>query len=642
LATAIGRSRSKDIAAAYRLDIIDEKEPHKILEKSYSLLSATEKKVAAALAVFRGTFSFDPAKALFKEMEEDRLWAVLQDLCRLGFLFYSEKEDRFDFHPILRSFLYRNLTGAGKVHDAAVHYFRALPKPEKIISLEDLVPVIELYHHLVKAGKYDEAFKLFRNRIASPIYYQLSAYPLCIELLRELFPDGVDRQPRLKTEAAQAWTLNSLANSYALSGQPAQAVSLFLQCIRFSEKNADKKNISIPQGNVAQFQLILGKLSAACAHLQKSISLCREIKEAYQEAIGHALWGWGLACQGRGQGNANAPGAEEELSLSTKYWEKKEDYQGLSIVSANRSLGDLVQGRLESVLKDFPGIAGEHKVHPYESPGIHCRSGSLCPPTSPGIRPNYSGEALAQAHQALAYAEKTAQTRHPVPRDFVQAYWLLGEALVQLYLHGGETPGAVVPPGLAIPFYDDYFRQVQETLAVQPGRELIIAERCLQEALRRCRTINLVEFEPDILLALVRLDWAGVHTQPPQERAKHLPALADPMQEAHDLARRCGYRLVLADIHLFCGQALLECQCPETTQLLGLTAPQHLQKTKDYAQDDSAFADLYQSPDPDFYKGIPEYELLKRGLSPEERIRNGYFPVYQMAEFLEAALHPKE
>jgi hypothetical protein len=30
---------------------------------------------------------------------------------------------------------------------------------EKIITIDDLAPVIELYHHLVKAGKFDEALE---------------------------------------------------------------------------------------------------------------------------------------------------------------------------------------------------------------------------------------------------------------------------------------------------------------------------------------------------------------------------------------------------------------------------------------------------------------------------------------------------
>ena len=108
-------------------------------------------------------------------------------------------------------------------------YFAAVPTPDKVTRLEDLAPVIELYHHTVRAGQLDEACTLFRDRLTNPLYYQLGAYQLIIDLLRPLFPDGEDRPPRLKDESAQAWTLNELANSYSLSGQPRRAVPLFEQ-----------------------------------------------------------------------------------------------------------------------------------------------------------------------------------------------------------------------------------------------------------------------------------------------------------------------------------------------------------------------------------------------------------------------------
>ena len=175
-----------------------------------------------------------------------------------------------------------------------------------------------------------------------------------------------------------------------------------------------------------------------------------------------------------------------------------------------------------------------------------------------------------------------------------------------------------------IPFYDEYFRQIKETADAAGGNELNAAQRCLHEALRRCRTVNLVEMEPDILLALARLDFA--QNKPPDETL---------LKEAMEIALRSGYRLALTDLHLFCGQVLL--QSKDRESLLGLTAAQHLQKTKEYALDVSNISHLYspvKSPADVFYKDIPEYHMLKRGMTDEERIRNGYWVAYQIAETL--------
>ncbi len=86
----------------------------------------------------------------------------------------------------------------------------------------------------------------------------------------------------------------------------------------------------------------------------------------------------------------------------------------------------------------------------------------------------------------------------------------------------------------------------------------------------------------------------------------------------------------------FCGQVLLESKEPQ--KLLGLTAAEHLQITKEYALDVSQFSDLYQSEDPHFYDGIPEYEMLKRGMTEEERVKNGYWVAYKIADVLEKKL----
>ena len=138
LASAIKRSRTKDVQGAFRLNLINKKEPHKILTTSFNLLSKKEQEVASRLSVFRGVFTFESAKALFPKMKEDLLWELMVEVRGLGFLIYDEKQDRFDFHPILRSFLYDGLVDRAEVHTLAVGYFQPLAQVEKIVSLEDL------------------------------------------------------------------------------------------------------------------------------------------------------------------------------------------------------------------------------------------------------------------------------------------------------------------------------------------------------------------------------------------------------------------------------------------------------------------------------------------------------------------------
>jgi hypothetical protein len=351
-------------------------------------------------------------------------------------------------------------------------------------------------------------------------------------------------------------------------------------------------------------QIIIGQLSASTTHLRKKIALSQELEYEFGEAVGHEQLGRVLAFQGRVKRvKSDIPCAEEEFNRAFEINMKRKKIQSLSVLSAHRSLSALVQARLAAVLPGEKNHAADH-----------------------------TREAVAQARKALEFAEMTTKIQYPYPLDFVRTYWLLGESLVQCWL--GPDPEQLKP--FEIPFYDEYFQQQVGSVKMDKSSPWAAAERCLTEALRRCRKVNMVESEPDILLAHARLEWAKISSLPDNRRCDSHPAVETTIKEALEIAQRAGYRLKLADLHLFCGQVLL--QLKENTTLLGLNAREHLEKTKDYALDVSEFSHLYQSPNPDFYKGIPEYQMLKRGMTKEARIQNGYYVAYRIAEQLSTAV----
>jgi len=75
------------------------------------------------------------------------------------------------------------------------------------------------------------------------------------------------------------------------------------------------------------------------------------------------------------------------------------------------------------------------------------------------------------------------------------------------------------------------------------------------EVLIRCRQINLVELEPDILLEMARLRYAQATSKESTGLREEALGLA---QEALEIADRCEYRLKQADIHNFLAQVALE------------------------------------------------------------------------------------
>ncbi len=281
-----------DIEVAKRLDVSGDlvQRQHHVLEQAYALLIPPRRKLLCWLACFRNPMPYDAIAAITEFSTPQILDVRLRDLIARGLLHHDRATQRYDLHPIVRRYAYDRLTDKTTAHTSLRAYFVVIEVPEKFKTLDDLASLIELYHHTVRAGQYDEAFALFHDRIGDATYYQFGAYQLQIELLRALFPDGDPSAgsglPRLKDEGGQGWTLSALANSYSLSGQPRRAVPLFEQAIAIYEKQGNKEHLAIGLGNVAYQQIAIGALRAAEANLSRRVALCREIEDEFREAVG--------------------------------------------------------------------------------------------------------------------------------------------------------------------------------------------------------------------------------------------------------------------------------------------------------------------------------------------------------------------
>jgi len=487
-----------DIAASQRLDVSGDliQRQHHVLETAYNSLTSTRQTLLGRLACFRSPVKYETLKAVAEseftaktrrreEKQEPKssslrlsafavnLDSDLRDLIARGLLHHDVKEGRFDLHPIVRRYAYDRLAAPDRAaaHAGLRDYFAAVPAPDKVTRLADLSPVIELYHHTVRAGQYDEACDLlFARLVPNPLYFQLGAYQLAVELLTALFPDGEDRPPRLKKDSDQAWTLNELANSYSLSGQPRRAVPLFERQIAIREKQGVKQSVAIGLGNVAYMaQMPIDALRAGEANLRRSIALCREIKDELGEGVGHKELGRLLAYRG-----AYAE-SETELITALEMDTKRNDVQAQGLIWSYRALRELLRLRSTS-----------------QSSIFNLQS------------------SIPLARRALELADETARTIYPVERDYVRAHWLLGAAY---------------------------------RVAGQPDE----AERHLHEALERCRRINMVNHEADILIDLARLHIARADAGASERALDEAQRLAE---EALLITERSGYVLQGADVHL--------------------------------------------------------------------------------------------
>ena len=358
-----------------------------VLRRAYDNLPPRAQHTLSRLAAFRSSVAWrvladvfgggGPVQADLQLLEERGLLQRTIQLQDNG-----QPDTSYDLHPIVRRYAYDRLADRGATHTQLVVYFEAVPKPQQIRSLEDLASAIELYHHLTRAERYDEAVILFSDRINKATYYQLGAYQTDIELLLALFPDGADKLPRLSDESAQAWTLAALSNSYGMAGRPSTAVHLFEQHNAIYEKQGNKKNVAIGLSNLAENQLPIGDLTAVSDNLRRSISLCREIEDRYSEASGHAEYGRLLVTSG----NWIEAAQEFETAIELFHAEKATQYKG--VTWAYRAQAALLQGD--------------------------------------------AATALSAAQEALRLADEDARTIYPIERDYVRVHWLLGWARLGL------------------------------------------------------------------------------------------------------------------------------------------------------------------------------------------------------------------
>ncbi|MEM9092024.1 MAG: TIR domain-containing protein [Cyanobacteria bacterium P01_F01_bin.53] len=493
-----------DIQATNTLDVTGNlvQRQHHVLEQSYLNLLPSRRRLLSLIACFRSPVAIrviekieQTAEQTASEQEDNiepssqqsttratevtrALQEDLRDLIARGLV--QREGSRFDLHPIVRRYAYDRMTAQTRssTHGQLRDYFAAVPAVEKVTTIDDLAPTIELYHHMVRAGQYDEARELLGTQlIPTPLYFQLGAYQLCIELLRALFPKGETQPPKLQRERAKAWTLQSLANSYSVSGQPAKAIRLFeqhnaIEHNAISGGTGDKKELAIGLDNLANMaQIYIGALQAAETNLRQSIALCQEREKEFHETVSYVHLGRLLIHRGEWAG------ATVALDRSLTLFEKDNRIQEQQKVWAYRALQSLMTARAEDVKE---------------------------------MQHDRIKTALTAAARSLELAEEYGRTYYPLQRDYVQAHWLLGTA------H-----------------------------RLQPN--LTDSDHHLTEALRRCRAINLVEFEANILLDLARLR----RDQGNPTEALRLTT------EARTIAERCGYVLQSADIHLFLAEHAL-------------------------------------------------------------------------------------
>jgi hypothetical protein len=250
-------------------------------------------------------FRFGSKKSKDKPFhKENDLVAALVDMEDRGLLGWDRRANRYDLHPIVRGVIWSGLRNQDKqgIYITLSAHFESLPMIDsnhwqEVNSLEDLTAAIELYNTLIGLGRYDDAAKLFVERLADASLYRLSAYRQRVELLEMLFSNGLDQLPNLIAPSWQRYVINSLALS--IRDQPEWAASLCRRGVDIDEKEGNKRSLCMSLGNLSSYLRFSGALRESEAAARRALLTAKQLNAQADEGDSMTYLGITLAARGK-------------------------------------------------------------------------------------------------------------------------------------------------------------------------------------------------------------------------------------------------------------------------------------------------------------------------------------------------------
>jgi tetratricopeptide (TPR) repeat protein len=302
-----------------------------VMEFSLEKLNEKPHKVLEIIAAFRMPVGYATLTALLigdgnafaDELEIDGALVELEDRGLVG---WDKRANRYDLHPIVRGVVWSGMGNDARqgVYTSLHAHFEAVPMIEdwrQVNNLEDLTTAIEMYNTLIGMGRYDDAGKLFYERLHAATLWRLSASRQRIDTLEMLFPDGLDELPRLSDRGWQAFTLGALSQGYHYGGQPGRAVPLCRRQNAIFSEIDNARNLGIGLSNLSESLLVTGGLRESEETARRVLENSRGRDDRFTEAAGLYQLGLALTSCGKAEGSRSALRRSRRLLIEQRHSE---------------------------------------------------------------------------------------------------------------------------------------------------------------------------------------------------------------------------------------------------------------------------------------------------------------------------------
>jgi tetratricopeptide (TPR) repeat protein len=296
-----------------------------VLHYALEGLGETQRQVLHTIAAFRMPATWDTLRAVLvgkgkkKPCRDDRaLDDVLTELEDRGLVGWDRRANRYDLHPLVRGVVWQMLDVrarqniCGELHN----YFQASPKLddwEKVKSLEDLTPAVEMFHALVELERYDDAAHVFVNHLVEALIYRLGTSRQQIELLERLFPDGVEKLPRLASAQSQGGAIHVLAVAFFHNGEPRRAAQFYQRSVKIFDQLKNFQNLIVGLYSRSMALRVSGSLREAEIASSRALGIAQKIEVRFREEM--CLQHVGIALATRGEALSSEAALRRSLGI---------------------------------------------------------------------------------------------------------------------------------------------------------------------------------------------------------------------------------------------------------------------------------------------------------------------------------------
>jgi tetratricopeptide (TPR) repeat protein len=236
-------------------------------------------------------------------LAEGGLDALVQRLVAYRILRHDPNADTYTTHPLIRNHYFARLTAGDRAQTQDAHerikdyYLELAGDTPRFPTLDNLAPLIEVVHHACRAGAYDEAHRIRRERIYQDnrkvLIHQLGAYETTLALMQEFFPGGdASQEPQVGDPSAKSYILNAIGLYLMNLGRLGEAVPFYERAVAGIVAREDWHNASIGYQNLADLHAYLGALTESADAAREALALAHraENKDDKCQSLAHQAW----------------------------------------------------------------------------------------------------------------------------------------------------------------------------------------------------------------------------------------------------------------------------------------------------------------------------------------------------------------